>query len=249
LTTGLTYSTYVSQIAELAVVPSTDTDFQAILPQMITYAENRIYRDLDLLNTLTSNNAYSLTAGTDSFVIPQGTFITIQNINVLTPIGQNNPDSSTSTRNPLIPVSKEYLQFVYPSNTSAALPQYFAMYGGDSATQGNTSMVITFGPWPDMNYGLEIVGTVRPTSLSSTNTSTFLSTYLPDLFIWASMVYISAYQRNWGRMSDDPAQAMSYEGQYQALLNGAVSEENRKKFASVAWSSMAATPAATPSRG
>ena len=32
------------------------------------------------------------------------------------------------------------------------------------------------------------------------------------------MIYVSAYQRDFGRQSDDPQMALSYESQYQALL-------------------------------
>jgi len=62
------------------------------------------------------------------------------------------------------------------------------------------------------------------------------------------MVYISAYQRNFGRESDDPAMAQSYEGQYQALKQKAIEEEFRKKFAASAWTSMSSPVAATPTR-
>jgi hypothetical protein len=85
--------------------------------------------------------------------------------------------------------------------------------------------------------------------LSATNTTTFISLYLPDVFIMASMIYISAYQRNFGRMSDDPQMAQSYEAQYQTLLKGAVVEEARKKFESSGWTSQSPSPVATPSRG
>jgi hypothetical protein len=64
MTTGLTYATYVTQIATLAVVPENNTDFVIILPQMITYAENRMYRDLDFLSTVTTNDTYTTTPGT-----------------------------------------------------------------------------------------------------------------------------------------------------------------------------------------
>ena len=49
MTTGLTYTTYQTQVSEMAVVSQTDPNFVAILPAMIDYAELRIYRDLDLL--------------------------------------------------------------------------------------------------------------------------------------------------------------------------------------------------------
>ena len=65
----------------------------------------------------------------------------------------------------------------------------------------------------------------------------------------ASMIYISAYQRNFGRQSDDPQMAQSYEAQYNALLKGAAVEEARKKFEAAAWSSQSPAVVATPSRG
>jgi hypothetical protein len=93
------------------------------------------------------------------------------------------------------------------------------------------------------------VGTYRPNSLSSTNTTTFISLYLPDVFIMASMIYISAYQRNFGRANDDPQMAVSYESQYQALLKSALVEEARKTFEASGWSSQAPATVASPSRG
>ena len=51
---GLTYATYKTQIAQMAVVEEDDVNFLAILPSMIDYATLRINRDLDLLITSTS---------------------------------------------------------------------------------------------------------------------------------------------------------------------------------------------------
>lgn len=249
MTTGLTYSQYVTQIATMAVVPEADPEFIKIIPQMITYAENRIYRDLDLLNTVVTNTGFNLTANNPRLNITQGTFVTIQNINVLTPAGQTNPNATTCTRVSLLPVSKEYIQTVWNSNSGNGVPSVFAVYGGDTyASGGNTSQSFLFGPWPNANYTLEIVGTVRPDSLSSSNPQTFVSLYMPDIFIMASMIYISAYQRNFGKIADDPAMAQTYEGQYQALLNGARVEEFRKKFQASAWTSETPAVIATPTR-
>lgn len=235
---GLTYSSYVTQIATMAVVEPTDPAFVTILPEMIDYAELRIYRDLDLLSTVSSNDSYQMTANNRNFTWPQGTFVTIQNINVVTPYTQTDPD--LGTRVTLLPTTKEFLNVVYANSTNAGIPSYFAMFDDHS---------IVVGPWPNQAYTVEIVGTIRPATLSVANPTTFISQYLPDLFIMASMVYISAYQRNFGRMSDDPAMAQSYEGQYQALRQGALMEEFRKKFQASAWSSITPSPVATPTRG
>ena len=257
MTTGLTYSTYVTQIATMAVVDPTDTAFQAILPQMITYAENRMYRDIDFMFTSTSLHGVSfvLTPGNRnlSFNIDlasnsdaqAGTFVVSEQINLLTDADGNaaattNPDACV--RVPLLPTTKEFLDAVYGSSLTANLgrPQYFVPFN---------ETLFFVGPVPDQAYPVEVVGTYRPNSLSATNTMTFISQYLPDVFIMASMIYISAYQRNFGRLNDDPQMAITYESQYQALLKSAIVEEARKKFDAAGWSSQSPATVATPTRG
>jgi len=237
MTTGLTYSTYKTQIATLAVVEETDPAFVTILPQMITYAENRMYRDLDFLFTSTAITGYPLVTGSRSLTVPEGTFVVTEQINVITPAGTINPNFGT--RNPCLPVAKEFLDAVYGSSTATGLPKYFTAFNDN---------IFLVGPFPDQQYYVEIVGTYRPASLSSTNTETFISQYLPDVLIMASMVFVSGYQRNFGRQSDDPAMAQSYEAQYQTLLKGATVEEARKKFESNGWTSQSPAVVSSPSR-
>lgn len=241
MTTGLTYSQYVTDLATLAVVDPADVNFVALLPQTITYAENRIYRDLDFLTTVTADSSYSFTANSRNLTVPLPAFVTLQEVNVITPFGTTDP--SGGARNPLLPVTKFWLDNVYGSNATAGLPQYFAML--------NQSTIIV-GPWPDQNYTAELVGTVRPDSLSSLNTTTFISTYLPDLFLMASMVFISGYQRNFAlgaNQPNDPQMPVNYETQYQTLLKGALVEEFRKKFEAGGWTSLTPAVAASPTRG
>ena len=245
MTTGLSYNgsvagtnSYVDQIATMAVVQPTDPAYLTILPQMITYAENRMYRDLDFLFTSIATTAYGLTAGSRQIAVPAGTFVVPEQINVL--VGSSNPD--LATRTPLLATTKEFLDACYGSGavSNRGLPQYFCPF--DDYT-------FLVGPYPDQNYACEIIGTYRPDSLSATNPTTFISLYLPDVFIMASMIYISAYQRNFGRANDDPQMAVTYESQYQALLKSAMTEENRKKFEAAAWSSQSPSTVATPTRG
>ena len=236
-------TSYITQMATMAVVAETDPAFVTILPQMIVYAELRMYRDLDFLFTSGSSTAYSLTAGNrilnvNADTFPYGTLVVPEQINVL--VGSTDPD--TATRVPLLPTTKEFLDAVYGSGAVAnrSVPQYWVPF--DDYT-------FLVGPYPDQGYTVEIVGTYRPASLSATNPTTFISLNLPDIMIMASMVYISAYQRNFGRMNDDPQMAISYESQYQTLLKSAMTEEARKKFEAAAWSSQSPSPLATPTRG
>ena len=233
------YNTYVQQIATMSVVPVTDTNYQIILPQMISYAELRMQRDLDFLSTQISTTAYSFTASNNTLTVPQSQFVTTETMEVI-------DGSGAST--PLLPVTKEFLQNIYGSGSTTGLPAYYAEYGGDAATTGYTSQLIIVGPIPSASYQVRLTGTVRSAPLSATNTQTYISTNLPDMMIMASMIYISAYQRNFGRQSDDPQMAQSYESQYQALKASALVEENRKKYEASAWSSYSPAPAATPVR-
>jgi len=244
---GLTYSTYVTQIAEMAVVDPTDANFLTILPMMLDYAELRICRDLDLVFTSASLSGpgFALNAGNRNLAFdvnqPDGSyFVVSEQINLITPAGQTDPDAAE--RVALLPATKEFLDSVYGSSLSAnrAQPKYYAAF--------NETLFLV-GPVPDQKYYVEVVGTLRPASLSASNSTTFISQYLPDLLVMASMVYISGYQRNFGRQSDDPQMAQSYESQYQVLLKSAAIEEARKKYEGPAWSSQSPAIAATPTRG
>lgn len=253
-TTPLTYNGYINQIATMAVVNTTtvngvvqgvDAAFNAIIPQMLNYAELRIQRDLDLLPSVVSRS-YAIAQSSNILPISVDDFVTVQTVQIT----QSSLPAVT-----LLPVSKEYVQMVYSDPTTKGTPVCFAMTGGDSATGGSVYNNIVFGPYADQAYPVTIYGTIRTPTLYSfattaqANTSTtFISTYLPDLLIMASLVYISAFQRNFGRMSDDPAMAQSYEGQYQSLKNAAAIEEYRKKFQGSAWSSMSVPQGATPTR-
>lgn len=244
---GLTYATYKTQIAEMAVVAEDDVNFLAILDSMIDYATLRINRDLDLLDTSVSLHGagYKVTAGNRNLSFSQNFvdgsyFVVSEQINLITPVGQTDPD--VGTRVPLLPATKEFLDAVFGSSASAnrGQPKYFVPFN---------DTLFFVGPVPDAEYFVEVVGTIRPAPLSATVTSTFISQYLPDLLIMASMIYISAYQRNFGRQSDDPQMAQSYENQYQTLLKSATVEEARKKFEGAAWSSQAPATVSSPTRG
>lgn len=252
MTTGLSYdgsvagtTSYKTQIATMAVVEENDTAFTAILPQMITYAENRIYRDLDFLFTSVANTSYSVATNSRTISVPSsnfdgagGTLVVSEQINLITPSGVSNPD--LGTRVPLLPATKEFLDAVYGASSGTGQPKFFCPF--DDYT-------FLVGPYSNATYTVEIIGTIRPPSMSSTNKTTFISLNLPDLFIMASMVYAAAYQRNFSSaQGNDPAMPVTYETQYQTLLKSALEEEGRKKYEAAAWSSQSASKFATPTR-
>lgn len=231
------YATFKSTIAKLAVDDETDAEFLAMFPRATEYGELRIARDLDLLSTVGTSTSVTTTINNPLVTFTRGDFVTLQGVNVITP--STATTVLTGARNPLQPVSKDFLYFAHGSSANAGVPKYYAMIDDHS---------FMLGPWPSAAYTLEIVGTVRQTPLSADNTTTFISTYLPDLLTMAAMIYVSGWQRNYGKQADDPQQAMSYEGQYQALLKSAAVEEARRKFQASGWTSMSPPVAASPTR-
>jgi hypothetical protein len=238
---SINYTTYSSQLSNLMVQSQTDPNFTTFLPGCIDYAEQRIYRELDLQVTRTFDATTTLSSGDRTWTLPiltTGTPVVVEQLNLFTPAGTT---SSNCTKVPLTAVTKEFLDFAWPSNLSSwtGQPIYFAPVN---------NVEYIFGPSPDQSYTLEFVGTMRPTPLSASNSSTFLTQSLPDLFIAASMVFATAYQRDFGAQVDDPQRAASWESQYKILKESANIEELRKRFMGAGWQAMTPAPTATPAR-
>lgn len=239
---SLTYSSFVTDVANLMVVSATDANYLTVVPNIIDDAEQRIYRELDFLNTvLVTNSSASNTivANTRNFTLPSSvTYVVIDSINALS-------TASSPVRTPLRPVSKEWVDAVYPTATSSSTgavvtPLFYAMI---------TDQTIIVGPSPSQDTILEVIGEIRPTPLSSTNATTYLTNNLPDLFVAASMVFANAYLKNFSATADDPRSAVTWESHYQTLKQSAIEEEFRKKFGSQGWTSKKPNPVATPPRG
>lgn len=236
---SLTYAQYVSQISNLLVILSSDANFQTMLPGMIDYAEQRMYRELDLLATRVTDSSGSLTTNNRNFALPTttGTFLVVEGVNVITP---SSATAATGTRVPLVNTSRDFIDIVYPSNTSGqGTPEFFAMVDNANIIVGGT---------PNSSYPMEIIGTQRPAPLSASNSSTILTQMLPDAFVAASMVFGSGYTRDFSAQGDNPPQGMSWETQYTKLIGSANVEELRKKYQSQAWTTQIPNPVATPPR-
>lgn len=233
---GYTYSTYVTALQTLVVSQSPDPAFDAILPSCIDYAEQRIYRELNLISTVITDDSSVTVPGTRELSIPT-TFVVVNDVAIFTPAGSS---PTSGTRKSLVPVSRSAIDVLWPASQDTGEPNMFSM-------TDQWSMVL--GPSPDGIYTTEVVGTTRPTALSASNPTTFLSERLPDLFMAASMVFMSGYQRNFGAQANDPAMGMSWEAQYKALFASADTEEARKHFWASAWTSQPVPPQAMPARG
>lgn len=215
----MNYLDYGLRIGALSGKLMADFPWQTMLPGAIEYAENRIYRELDPIDTMRSA-AGTLTASTRVFTLPvpaQGRFVVVTAINL-----------TASPYTSLVPVSMEYINAVWPMNVT----------GDPSVWAPFTSTQVYVAPAASTSLSVTVMGEIRPTALSQTNRTTMLTDYLPDLFIAASMVFLSG---------NGPAMA-TWEGEYQKLFASANTVTNRQKWRAEAWSSQQPATIASPPR-
>lgn len=235
---SLTYNSFLIDLANMIAVPVTDPAYAVAVPNIIDDTEQRLYRELDLLSTVTRDTGL-LVVNNRNFTLPSnhGRFVGTEQMNAITPAGQTNPD--LGTRNPMLPVSKEYLDVIYPDVAGAGVPTSFAPIS-------DQDWIV--GPWPDAAYTIEVVGWIRPAPLSVSNQTTFLTLYLPDLFMTAALIFSAGYQQNFSAAGDNPQAGQNWQSHYDKLIASASVEEIRKKFGSQGWSSKSPDPIATPPR-
>lgn len=235
---AMTYDQLDTYIQTLVVDQAPSADYTTIFPAAIQDAEQRIYRDLDFLATRTVNSGSAFTPGSRDFTLPTSPSIilVLQGAAAITPAGAT---PALGKRNPLEPVSLDFIDMTWPTESQTALPDSWAM---------KTDAIITVKPTPDQNYTVELTGTFRPVAMSPTNETTYIGNIYPDLLVAAVMYFITGYQKNYGAQSDDPKMAMSWESTYQARMVTALAEEQRRKGAGVGWSPFSKTPDATPPR-
>jgi hypothetical protein len=230
------YDNLVTSLQNLLVdndngVPS--TDFTQILPSMIAYAENKIYAKLNFLNTRTQNFSVTCTPGSRSITIPSTIIGIVEGVSVITPIG-NTP--SQGLRNPLERVTIDYIDMVWPMESTTGLPTYFTML---------SDTVAVLAPTPASLYVTEFTGIFRPTPLSSTNTSTYITANYPALMQAACMIFGGSWQKDFG--GNFNPQTESVWGQlYNDLEQVAMLEEERRKSQGRDWTTFTPAPMANP---
>jgi hypothetical protein len=215
---------------------ATDPSFLEQLPYWILAGEDRICRDLDLLNTYVEDDTGALSANRRIFILPTG----IGTFQVITTVRVILPGPPITTLPALTPISREAMDSFYPDDGATgnpSVPRYWCP---------NDQLTILVGPGPDQPYPVKLWGTQRPKTLSATNTTTFISTWLPDLFHAAEMRLVMAWQRQFNPQAEEAMGAVTWDGEYERLLKAADVEEMRKRLSSQGWSSRLPNPVATP---
>lgn len=236
---ALTYAQYQVLMSELLVIPDylTNANWAVILPQMIEYAENRIYRELDLITTQSSASVNTV-AGTRTVTLP-GSILILQSANCITPASTA---ANAGTRNPLRRASIEFINATWPSAATTGTPAWYSM------TDFTT---VLLAPTPSAIFAIECYGIIRPSALSASTTTTWISTYIPDVLVAASMIFGLGWQRDFGQIgggADDPEASVFWSTQYETLKTSAMVDDARRKAQSVDWQALSPTPVAQPPR-
>jgi hypothetical protein len=225
------YTIFQSQFFNAVAAVSSAVDWGIEFPLVIDRAEQRAYRDLDMLATRVTAVQGNLTL-TRSQVIPPPTFVAVERFNVLTPVGSS---GNNGVRNQLVRASPQMIDLTWPSDgVFPGVPRYYAMLS-------DTNVIL--GPAPDAAYAFEVTGPQRPVALSSANSSTFLTQIYPDLFFASAMIEAGMYMRY-----TEPQMATSWAAEYGVLKGSAIVEEMRKRSWAEGWVDKQPSPVAKPPR-
>ena len=188
----MTYSELVTKIRDYTEVDS-NVFTSTIINGFIENAEFRILRDVDSDN----NRKYA----TASVVVTQKYFNTPADLLVIRSAQVFNTDGSIS----FLDVRDMTFINEYNQSNTTGIPKYYANW------DENTVIV---APTPDQAYTIQANYILKPTGLSSTNTTTYLSQQFPNGLLYACLV--EAY----GFLKGPQDMLQYYENRYKQAIEG-----------------------------
>jgi len=180
---------------------NTGTDFTNQLDTFINNTEQRLLREIDP-EAFVFNKYTSLTSGSRFLNNPSDLLI-IKNLLI-----QNGDD-----RIFLEMKTDEFVYEYWPDATQTGLPKYFANYDDDSTL---------LAPTPDSNYTVEMQYIARVETLSSTNTTNWLTENADDALLYGCLSEASIFTKN----TEDYA---LYDKRYQEIVAGLNNQSRRRR--------------------
>ena len=177
---GFTYATLTTAIGSYTEV-GTNVLTATITNQFIEAAEYRVMRDVPI-DADRKAQIGNLVANQSTINAPAGCLF-VRGMQVYT-----STSATTGVNTWLEKKDRTYLQEVVPAETSTGAPKYYAMFGGATGTTDTTSGRMMVAPVPDANYAFKVHFNAKPTGLSSSNTTTYLSQYFPNGLLYACLV-------------------------------------------------------------
>jgi hypothetical protein len=193
-----TYASLTQDIQDFA--ENDDTEFTTEIDGFILRAEERIFRETPFLPVFRAENTGTLTASTSTLTMPSGKR-TIRSFSI----------TVSSSEVFLQQRLDSYLKDVYSNAATEGQPKYYA-------EKDDTTLLV--GPTPDSNYSYTIWAHEQPTGLSSGNTTTWLSSNVEDVLLFAAMVEATAFLKH-------PEAAAEWTARYAQALQSLQNEMGR----------------------
>jgi len=180
---GFTYATLTTAIHNYTEVGTTVLT-STITDQFIDNAETRIMRDVPI-DANRASATDNMVANQEHVNVPAGALV-IRGIQVA--------DGTSTLTNPIW-LEKRDLTFLDEFNGARATgrPKYYAMKGGATGTTNTTSGGAFLSPIPDTTYVYKIHYNARPTGLSASTTTNFISLNFPNGLLYAVLVEAYGY--------------------------------------------------------
>jgi len=193
----MTYAELIQQIQDWC--ETAEATFVAEMPQFIEQAEKKIYRAIDL-NSGRKESTVAMVSGTATLDVPSG-LVAIHSITLV----------SSNARTLLIQKDMSYIDDYTGNRVTTGTPKYYGWYDEDT---------ILLGPTPDSTDNLIFSHTYRPTQLSGSQTTTWLSLNAPDVMFYACMIEAATFLK----LEPDTMQDLAT--RYQQAIQSLMMEEN-----------------------
>jgi len=194
----MTYTQLVQSIKDWTA--NSESTFTGELDFIIELAEKRLLREADL-NVTRKNSTATLSAGDEFLSIPSDAVV-IRSVQTI---------DSSGDRSFLLQKDKSFLDDYIIDRSVTGSPRYYTHWDHDT---------IYVVPSPVADTTVELGYTHRPTGLSSSTATTWLSTNAPDALLYACLIEASLF------MKEAPDLTQSYTVKYQEALQRLIVEEN-----------------------
>jgi len=195
---AMTYDSLVSDITTYA--ERSDAEFLAQVPRFVMLAENRLASEYKGLGNLRVVN-FQLTQGNTTYEKPARWRETASFY-----ITENSRKKSIKNR------SFEYIQTYWPDPVLQDVPEYYADYDYEH---------FYVGPTPDDTYNASLTYYERPQPLDSTNQTNWITRYIPQALLYASLLEAQPFLKQSERIAE-------FQGLYDRAVGISSGEDTRR---------------------
>lgn len=152
----MNYAQLVTAIEEYT--ETSEATFVSQIPTFVQLAEERIYNTVDL-PSLRRNVTGTLTINNKYLSVPSD-FLSVYSLAVI---------KTDGTYEYLLNKDVNFIRQAYPQPTDTDIPKYYAIFGPDSSSP--TNLTIILGPTPDLAYSAELHYFYYPESIVTASNS------------------------------------------------------------------------------